>query len=136
MKDKLKEIVDAIDWEQYIVETEDGAFFEFSGFSAVVCTGYAEELAMRILPEHFPDSHFDIVGRYYLDAKDREYPITNYCDGHDLCMMDERYVIDVWPKYVEGLEWPTVLDMEIPMDNVRFSMLYGNVNKYGKGLTA
>ncbi len=129
MLEKLIEIVHNIDWTKYIDEDDEegcGRFIE-SGYSAVVCTGFAAALAELIFPQHFPGVPCMVRGRWYEPGT---YPVTKFCDGHDLCVVQSRYVVDVWPHEVEGQDWERVLDMRSSIDRDVFEKRYGPFCEY------
>jgi hypothetical protein len=90
------------------------------GHPFTICTNSAKFIRNKFF------SGQKIVG---YDADDNPTAeIGQDCGGHDFILVDDRYIIDMWYKYVEGEDVPTMIDTEV--DTELTQTLYGDRSKW------
>ncbi|MGK9450273.1 hypothetical protein ACSSZE_03270 [Acidithiobacillus caldus] len=98
----------------------------FNGGSAVQGHSYAE--AVR---DMLPDHNVQIVGFYSKDNPESTYAKQWHEDGADFAIVDNRYLVDPWPKLVLGdKSYPVVYDLHDPADQDKVIETYGDPKKW------
>ena len=94
-------------WSQ-IVEGEDGSTFSRTGSPATLCWGSADEVVAEL-----GEDRAERTG--YFCSETSTSLMAGLTDGHDLAIVDGRYLVDGWLAHVEEAG-PCVLDLEDPAD--------------------
>jgi hypothetical protein len=96
-----------------------------NGGSAVEGLSYAEYIR-----DHLPDHDVQIVGFYSRDNPDSAYARKAWDDGIDFAIVDQRYLVDPWPKLVLGGSHPVAYDLHDPTDQIKVKEIYGDPQKW------
>ena len=124
----LSKIVDKVDWQQHISfdALEECYLFHRleEGYSWLQCTGYAITLG-NILRSITP-LNLQVVGRTF-DTHNTELS----CGGHDVLLVDNRYILDAWPgEVLNRHDLLKVYDIYSESDMVIFSKYFGPFGKF------
>jgi hypothetical protein len=90
-----------------------------NGDHSVICTTWADDIRERL-----GEQRVALFG--YDGTENPDTPISKIADGHDFAIVDGRYIVDGWVKYVEvKLEAQGVYDIENDDDLSEIMRLYG-----------
>lgn len=96
------------------------------GSSAVCCTNYACFIGIVL--------GFDRVSvRGFANEDNPDCLVVTYDlhpGGHDFALVDERYLVDPWVKFLRGLPWQVVYDLHDPRDAELVHERYGEVSAW------
>ncbi len=106
--------------EQSQVESLDCISYLPGGGSGVCCTDYARQIA------HIFWGRVAVVG-FANDDNPTARAVREewHPGGHDFAVLDNRFLIDVWPKLVLGKSEKTVYDLADPDDRAKALETYG-----------
>jgi len=130
-KATIQAAVDKIDWEALIDPDHEelgGAAFKSTGMSAVECSGYACEV-YRLLTA--AGHHVEIRGFFAI-----ENPgcwISDNCEGHDFCLVDDRFIVDPWLVEVDPADGTMQEVMDMATDE-QVAAIYGDPRKWQHNL--
>lgn len=94
------------------------------GGESVICTSWADDLVERL-----GGDRVTLVGYDALDNPDSA--VSGVADGHDFAIVDGRYIVDGWVKFVEcGLNASGVYDIEDDNDLPEIKRLYGDATTW------
>jgi hypothetical protein len=96
-------------WSGIGEDEDSGCVFKDSGFSGVVCTGYAFAIR-RILGSD------RVVIRGFLDSGNPGTEVGRLAGGHDFAVVDDRFIVDPWLPGVELTGDRGVYDLLDPGD--------------------
>ncbi|MBU2853433.1 hypothetical protein [Acidithiobacillus ferriphilus] len=96
-----------------------------NGGSAVQGSSYAEYIR-----DNLPGHAVQIAGFNASDNPDSAYAQKEWDDGIDFAIVDQRYLIDPWPKLVLGESYPVVYDLNDPAGQIKVKEIYGDPQKW------
>lgn len=96
-----------------------------NGGSAVQGSSYAEYIR-----DNLPGHAVQIAGFNASDNPDSAYAQKEWDDGIDFAIVDQRYLIDPWPKLVLGESCPVVYDLNDPADQIKVKEIFGDPQKW------
>ena len=103
-KEFLRSLLDATNWDDHVVFDDDEGFSMFHrirlGYSGTQCTGYAISLG-NLLREQGYTGPLEVMGRLFDDFR----PELS-CGGHDVLLVEDRWILDPWPSEVPCLCLP------------------------------
>lgn len=99
--------------------------FNNSDYSGTQCTGFACSI-FQMLPDRTKIYGFDVESNPAASYFAKEEVI----DGHDFAVIDDRYIVDPWLKFLPMVTNQVVFDLQDPADAENIEKYYGDRGKW------
>jgi hypothetical protein len=103
--------------------------FNNSDYSGTCCTGFAYSIFKMV------SNKAKIFGFNTKENPTAEYFVNEaVCDGHDFAVIDNRYIIDPWLKFLPMVTNQVVFDLQNLDDENNITKYYGDPNKWTRNI--
>lgn len=99
---------DAPGWSAVVEGDDEEQTFERTGTPTAMCWGSAREVVAEL-----GEARAEMTGYFCRD--DSASTMADHAEGHDLAIVDGRFLVDGWAAHVAGIG-PCVLDLSRPED--------------------